>query len=139
LHEASYALTIVDTVMEALKKEGLENVKVTKVIIKIGELSLVDPVALRNAFEAYSLGSPLEGAELEIEVVPSKFVCKRCGHEWTFKDVYPELKANIPVIHLYPHLVKDLLKCPKCNSSEVEIVQGTEFVIEGFEYQESNE
>lgn len=136
MHEASYALAIIDAVVKQLKEMGLDNVKVTKVIVRVGELSLVDSVALKNAFEAYSMGSPLEGAELVIKTVPSSFKCKSCGATWSFREVFPQLKENIPVIHLYPHLVAEILKCPKCGSGEVEILQGDEFYVEGFEYVE---
>jgi len=120
-----------------LQEMNLNNVKVTKVIVRVGELSLVDEVALRNAFEAYSFGSPLEGAELVVKTERSLFKCKRCGAEWSFREAFPQLKENIPVIHLYPHLVTELLKCPKCGSNEVEILRGDEFYVEGFEYVEA--
>ena len=136
MHEASYALAIIDSVVNYLKEMGAENVKVTKVIVKVGELSLIDEISLKNAFEAYSLGSPLEGAELVVKVIPSRFKCKRCGREWSFREAFPQLKEKIPVIHLYPHLVSEMLRCPDCGSSEVEILQGDEFVIEGIEYVE---
>ena len=135
LHEASYALSIIDAILNELNKRGLKGVRVTKVKVKVGELSLVDPIALKNSFEAYALGSPLQGATLEVEVVPSKFRCKRCGHEWSFKELYPSLKTNLPILHLYPHLLSEILKCPRCGSPEVEILEGEEFVIESFEYQ----
>ena len=134
MHEASYALAIIDTVINELQKRGLKNVKVKKIYLRIGELTLIDNVALKSAFEAYSAGSPVEGAELEIEVVPSKFKCKKCGHEWTFREAFPQLEVNIPVIHMYPHMVAEILKCPKCGSSEIEILQGEEFTITKIEY-----
>ncbi len=136
MHEASYALAIIDAVVKQLEERDLKNVKVTKVYVKIGELSLIDAVALKNAFEAYSMGSPLEGAELVIETIPSKFKCRDCGHVWGFREAFPQLKENIPVIHLYPHLVAEMLKCPKCGSLDVEVLQGDEFYVEGFEYVE---
>jgi len=136
LHEASYALAIIDSVINYLKEMGLKGIKVTKVIVKIGELSLIDEVSLRNAFEAYSLGSPLEGAELVVKVIPSRFKCRRCGREWSFREAFPQLREKIPVIHLYPHMVSEMLRCPSCGSNEVEIIQGDEFLVEGIEYVE---
>ena len=135
MHEASYALAIIDSVLNELRKRGLERVKVKKIHLEIGELSLIDSIALKNSFEAYSTGSPLEGAELVIKVIPSKFKCKKCGHEWGFREAFPQLEVNIPVIHMYPHLVAELLKCPKCKSSEIEILQGEEFRITKIEYE----
>ncbi len=134
MHETSYALMIVDTVMEALKEKNLEDVKVKKIILRVGELSLIDPIALQNAFDALTADIPvLSGAKLEIEIVSAKIRCNKCGKIWNFKELYPELKENIPIIHLYPHIVADLLKCPKCGSTDVEIVQGDEFQVVGFE------
>jgi len=134
LHETSYALMIVDAVMEALKERNLEGAKVKKIFLRVGELSLIDPIALQNAFDALTADIPsLSGAKLEIEIVPAKIKCKNCGRVWSFKELYPELKENIPIIHLYPHIVAELLKCPKCGSTDTEILQGDEFQVIGFE------
>ena len=135
MHEASYALAIIDAVLNELKKRNLDGVKVKKIYIRIGELTLIDNTALKNAFEAYSVGSPLEGAELVIEVVPSRFKCSSCGHEWGFREAFPQLEVNVPIIHMYPHLISEILKCPKCGSSDVKILQGEEFTITKIEYE----
>ncbi len=139
MHEASYALSIIEAVLNELNKRSLRNVKVTKVYLEIGELSLIDETALKNSFQAYAKGSPLEDAELVIKIVPSKFKCKVCGSLWGFKDMFPNLEVNIPIIHMYPHLLTEILKCPKCGSNQIEILQGEEFRIVGIEYEGGEE
>ena len=127
---------IISHIINFLKEKKITNVKVKKVKLRIGELSLIDIDALKNAMEIYSIGTPLEGAELEFELVKSKFKCKDCNATWSFRDVYPDLEVNLPVLHLYPHLISEILRCPKCNSSNVEILKGDEFQIVSVEVEE---
>ena len=133
MHEASYAISIINSIMQHL---GNEKVKVKKIKLKIGELTMIDPVALESAIQAYGVGTPVEGAKLEYELVPAKIRCKKCGAVWSLKDIYPQLESKVPLIHMYPHIVVELLKCPKCGSNEIEIVQGEEFILEAVEVEE---
>ncbi len=133
MHEASYAISIINSIMQHL---GSEEVRVRKIKLKIGELTMIDPVALESAIQAYGMGTPVEGAKLEYEIVPAKMRCKSCGSTWGLKDVYPQLESKVPLIHMYPHIVVELLKCPKCGSNKIEIIQGEEFILESIEVDE---
>ncbi|ALU11783.1 hydrogenase nickel incorporation protein HypA [Ignicoccus islandicus DSM 13165] len=139
MHEGSYAQMIISSVLDFLKNKNLENVRVKKIKMRIGELSLIDIEALKNAMEIYSIGTPLEGAQLEVELVKSEFKCRNCGAQWSFRDVYPDLEVNLPILHLYPHLISEILKCPRCGSSDVEIVKGEEFQIVSIEIENAGE
>ncbi len=133
MHEASYAISIINSIMKYF--EG-KNVKIKKIKLKIGELMMIDPVALESAIQAYGMGTPVEGARVEYEIIPAKIKCKKCGAVWGLKDIYPQLESKVPLIHMYPHIVVELLKCPKCGSNEIEIVQGEEFILESVEVDE---
>jgi len=56
--------------------------QVTKVVVRIGELSCVSIDALEFAFFALSKGTIAAGAEFIIERVPARSKCLACSHEF---------------------------------------------------------
>jgi hydrogenase nickel incorporation protein HypA/HybF len=90
---------------------------VTKVEVKIGHLRQVVPDSLAFAFELVASGTPVEGAELEIERVPARLACNACGAE-TQIDWFP-------------------LACARCGGVDVEVVAGEECHVEALELDEA--
>ncbi|MFQ6008841.1 MAG: hydrogenase maturation nickel metallochaperone HypA [Candidatus Zixiibacteriota bacterium] len=107
MHELVLAQSIVETVLDEMKKRGLSHVNV--VGIRVGALSGVEPEALEFCFDALSKDTPLAGACLAIENVPITVTCRACGK------------------HL--QIEKYLFICPYCNCSDVELDSITELVI----------
>ena len=64
MHETHLIQPIIDGIAEHAKKEGAK--KVTKVRIKIGELTGVKEDSFRETFKILAKGTILEGAKLEI-------------------------------------------------------------------------
>jgi hydrogenase nickel incorporation protein HypA/HybF len=87
--------------------------RVTKVELKVGYLRQVVPAALAFGFELVAQGTPVEGAELEIEEVPARVRCERCGAEGEL-DGFP-------------------LCCPSCGSLDVAVTAGEELHVEALE------
>jgi hydrogenase nickel incorporation protein HypA/HybF len=79
MHELSLARRIVAIVAEHAVREPFT--RASRVSLRVGELSHVEPAALAFAFQAASLGSLAEGAELRIERVPGRARCDACGGE----------------------------------------------------------
>ena len=73
MHEASLALRMVEILEEQARAQHFERVR--RVFVEIGRLSHVEPEALRFGFEAASLGTIAEGAELTIEEPPGRAHC----------------------------------------------------------------
>ena len=68
---------------------------------------------LESAFDMYKKGTIAENAVLEIEKVPFKIRCKSCGAESERDDFQ--------------------FACAGCASTELELVQGTELILERIE------
>ena len=94
MHELSIANSILEAVQaEAGRRRG---VRVTKVGVRIGELSGVVPEALSFGFEALVRGTEWQLLQLEIETCPHRQRCPQCGRTFTAVDyevTCPELDA----------------------------------------------
>ncbi|NOZ89233.1 MAG: hydrogenase maturation nickel metallochaperone HypA [Crenarchaeota archaeon] len=132
MHEVSIAMSILSVVEEAFRETPGAK-RVSKIKLQIGMLSMVDPEALRFALRTVSRGTPAEGAEIEIEMVKPVFRCNRCGHTWEVSDEDIERISSDPeastLIHIYPDVVARYLRCPRCGSSDIEIVRGKGVIV----------
>jgi len=114
MHELSIASAILDAVQtEAEKRPGS---RVTKVVVRIGALSGVEPEALSFGFSVLVQGTMLEPLALEIEAVPRRQRCPAC--DLTF-DV-----------------VDDNLACPRCANGETILAGGEELDLAYLELEE---
>lgn len=107
MHELSIAAAILDRVAaEAARHAGA---RFTKVGIRVGELSGVDPDALSFGFEALTKESPWERVALEIEYCRHMQRCRQC------QQTFP--CANYET------------QCPKCGAGNTILVAGEELDI----------
>ncbi len=112
LHE----LSIAESVIEIARRHA-NGRRVTKVHMKVGHLRQVVPSALAFSFELVAQGTPVEGAELEMEEVPATGMCRECGTE-----------SQLPS---FP------LQCRTCGGLDLEILRGEELLIESLELEEA--
>ena len=77
MHEMSLMESVLEIVEDEAKKAGATKVKAVR--LDIGELSHVEPEAMRFCFEAVTGGSIADGAVLEIEMVPGRGWCIDCA------------------------------------------------------------
>ena len=104
MHELGIASAILDAVRsEAGKRPGAH---VTKVGVRIGALSGVEPEALSFGFDVLVQGTDLEPLALVIESVPRRQRCPAC--DITFE------------------VTEDNLVCPRCSSGETTLAGGEE-------------
>jgi hydrogenase nickel incorporation protein HypA/HybF len=87
--------------------------RVVAVQVACGHLRQVVPDALAFAFELVALGTPLEGARLELREVPARVRCRACGAE-TEQGGFP-------------------LACRACGGFDVAVIAGEELVVEELE------
>lgn len=104
MHELGIAQQLLETTLDAARREGAARVDVVRV--RIGALSGVVEEALRFAFESLIDGTPAAGARLEVELVPVRCYCGRCDAEF----------AAAPLDYV----------CPGCGEPSGEVRSGRE-------------
>ena len=83
MHELGIARNIVAIVGEAAKGR-----RVRRVTIDVGKLSGVMTDAIMFCFESVTLGTPLDGAMLEIRQIEGRARCNACGSEFTTDTLF---------------------------------------------------
>jgi Zn finger protein HypA/HybF involved in hydrogenase expression len=96
MHEFSIAEALIE---EIVRKTGGRRVE----SIRFQRGSAFSEEALDLAFSTLSLGTPLEGAAIQVETVNRDFVCPTCGHEQVVQC---------------DDLVGHLFVCPGCGYTE---------------------
>jgi hydrogenase nickel incorporation protein HypA/HybF len=110
-----HELSIAEAVVEVACRHAAGR-RVSRVELRVGHLRQVVPSALEFAFELLTDGTPLQGAELEIEDVPARGRCRECGAE-------SQMRA-------FP------LQCMRCGGLDLEIEAGEELLVEALELDE---
>jgi len=107
MHEFS----VVQSLLELVEKnvEANDATKATRVEVKIGVLSGIEPHLLETAFNTFKEKTICEGAEFIMNIQPIVLLCKTCHEQSTLDE------------HRF--------KCPKCDSIEVEILDGEEMFL----------
>ena len=104
MHELSIADALLERVQqEAARRSG---VRVTRVGVRVGELSGVNIDALAFGFETLVRSTPWESLALDIEYCPRLQRCQSCGHEFPAPD--------------------SATRCPRCGAANTECIGGEE-------------
>jgi hydrogenase nickel incorporation protein HypA/HybF len=111
MHEMALAEGVIQLVEETAQREQAQRVKL--VVLEIGQLSSVEPEALKFCFQAVARGSIAEGAALEIVEVPGLGWCLACAETVPMKELYGA--------------------CPKCGSYQMQATGGTEMRVKEIE------
>ena len=111
MHELSIAQSIVDIAVRHARGR-----RVSRVEVAVGHLRQVVPSALEFAFGLVADGTPVEGAELVLNVVPVTVRCRTCGEESVLDD--------------FP------LLCRACHSADVAVIAGEELLVESLDVEE---
>lgn len=127
MHEWALAEAVVSTLSKIAEREGLK--KISEVDIRIGELQQIDVEAFRLALTEAARRISGE-VKFNIEFERAEFRCGVCGIEWPFKTEI--LDADVKeAIHVIPEVAHVFLKCPRCGSSDFEIVKGRGVWVKG--------
>lgn len=107
MHELSIAASILETAQReaALRR----NASLQKIAVRVGELSAVDPEALRFGFEMLIKGTELELVALDLEFIARTNRCNDCGTEFVVKELE--------------------FRCPACGGCETTFLRGDELDI----------
>ena len=110
-----HELAIAESVVQIAGRHA-DGRRVTKVYLKVGHLRQVVPSALAFSFELVAQGTPIEGAQLEMEEVPATGSCQGC-REKSRLESFP-------------------LQCKVCGGFDLELLQGEELYVESLELEE---
>ncbi len=117
MHELSIAAEIVSLAVTAVEEAG-EELPVTVVSVRVGNLAGVVVEALEFAWDVAAEGTRCAGAELRIERVPGRVRCKACEAETQLSD--PPQFA-----------------CGQCGMPTADIVAGRELDLVSLELEET--
>lgn len=115
MHELGIAESILARVQRELAERG--GGKATKVGVRVGELSGVDPAALSFGFEALVKDTPFERLILEIDYRKRRQRCASCGCEFETSMLFSA--------------------CPDCGGGEAFWLSGDELDIAFIELEDS--
>ena len=107
MHEYS----IVQSLLNSCEENARQNnaTKVTKVVVKIGVMSGVEPDLLQTAFDTFKEQTMCHDAEFIINVQPVVIKCLSCGEEST--------------------LEKNEYACLQCQSVDLDILDGEDMFL----------
>lgn len=105
MHELSLCRSIVGIVDRARDGRPVEVVE-----LQVGRLRQVVPETLAYNWRLVTADGPLAGSRLEIEHVPVRLTCRRCGADTTLEDAF-------------------VLACGACDSREVDLTSGEELLV----------
>lgn len=111
MHEYSIVQSLLDTCEEHARQN--ESTNVIKINVKIGVLSGVEPDLLQTAFDTFKEKTVCENAEFIIKHQKVVISCLNCGKEST--------------------LDKHEFLCPKCESSEIKVIDGEDMYLMSLE------
>jgi hydrogenase nickel incorporation protein HypA/HybF len=105
VHELSLCEAIADVV-----KPYADGRHVDVVRVRIGALRQVVPDSLSFCWTLVRDYEDMPDAELELELVDAQVTCRGCGHQSTITSRWS-------------------LLCPQCESADVEVLRGNEFLV----------
>jgi len=108
MHEASIAISLIETVADLCQKEGYDSIE--SVRLKVGKAAGILPDALLFAFDVAKAGTPASQAHLIIEYIPLGGFCSECGSQFESEERY-------------------IYSCPDCKSNAIKITRGDEMQI----------
>lgn len=111
MHEMALAEGVLQIIEDHARQQDFSRVKT--VWLEIGQLSSVEPEAMRFCFDAVMKGSLADGATLEIVIVDGGGQCMNCGQTVKVSAVYDA--------------------CPACGGYPVSPTTGTEMRIKELE------
>lgn len=107
MHEYSIVQSLIDSCEEHANKNKAS--KVTKVVVKIGVMSGVEPDLLQTAFDTFKEQTICDKAEFVMNVQKVKVLCNSCQKE--------------------NELEKLEYLCPECRSDQLKIIDGEEMYL----------
>lgn len=114
MHEYSIVQALIDQCEELA---GSNNASaITKVVVKIGKYSGVEPHLLEIAFETFKDQTICKDAEFVMSIQPLVIVCNNCHQESVLEQPY--------------------YICPVCQSIDIRVIDGEDMILMSLEMEE---
>jgi hydrogenase nickel incorporation protein HypA/HybF len=111
MHELAITESILNLSLSHAKQA--DAARVTDIYLVIGRLSSVVDDSVQFYWDMISEGTLCQGSRLHFRRTPAILACLDCQQEYTLDG--------------------ELIQCPHCNSAQVRIVSGEEFLLESIE------
>jgi hydrogenase nickel incorporation protein HypA/HybF len=113
-----HELGICEAVLERVEQRAGDR-RVDGVGLRAGTGLRLVPEALQQSFELLTMGTVLDGAALELEIVPGRGTCRDCGESFAVAETFPD--------------------CPACGSVVVSVEGGDELVVTWLRYADTEQ
>jgi hydrogenase nickel incorporation protein HypA/HybF len=113
MHETVVAQSILDTILEQVKKISARPVRA---VISCGQFNALNDEVMKFAFEVAAEGTLCQGMRLEIKHIPLRAKCRKCGEIFVF-DVYSP-------------------DCPKCKTEDFAFEPDAPLLLEEIEFED---
>ena len=107
MHEFSIVNALLDMCEQNAKDHNMA--KITKVEIKIGKLSGVEPHLLETAFETFKEGTMCDGAKFTMHLQDVILHCQSCDKQSSIQN--------------------NAFECPICKSTDCKVIDGEEMYL----------
>ena len=107
MHEYSIVQSLIESCEESARANGAT--KITKVVVKIGVMSGVEPELLKIAFDTFKEISICKDSNFIINIQPILIRCFECNREST--------------------LLKNQYLCPLCGSAKLDVLDGEDMYL----------
>ena len=114
MHELSMAQGIINAVLETA--EANDVTEVNEVTIEVGRLAMINPEQLEFILGVLIENTIIEDAKINFEEIPAEITCLDCSFH------------GDAVLDDSDHYAP-LVKCPKCDSMSVDILNGKDIVV----------
>ena len=114
MHELPVTHDILEIVLKHAHRSHVT--KVYKVYLEIGAMSDLEQEWIQRYFDTISRGSVAEGAQIEVQKIPCRFLCNQCG-EMFVTDMYSD----------------EDISCPSCGAADAEMISGAEYTVKSME------
>lgn len=111
MHELSVCYALLDQVGSLARQHGASTV--TRIVLRIGPLSGVEPELLRRAWSLAAAGTAADEADLIIEASPVTVECSRC--------------------HLQSDALPNRMICAHCGDFRTNVISGDEMILQQVE------
>lgn len=115
MHESSLAINMIEVAQDQCRARSCASVE--SITVRLGAASGIKPESLELSFNALKSDTVAGPAKIIFELIPASGTCIACNKPFELQEV-PDLSV---------------LACPRCGSSQLEIIRGREMEIVSME------